>query len=392
MKTKRKISIRKILQVVLTVLVSTGCIIAIVSASRIDDNQTATSVAVHIKNDKKYHFIEQKEIMDLAINNRNIDVEHTPLSKLDIHSMERLIEADPWVANAQVFVDNAHVLQMYVTQRIPVVRMFQTNSVSYYLDTTLSIMPLSTSNIYYTTVVTNVPELTNDSASWALRKQIVSLVQAIQADSFWSAQVSQVIVDSDATFELLPVLGDQRILFGDATRINEKLNNLFVFYKKVLNRIGWDKYETLDVRFKGQVVASPSLPYKGPVDKAIVNMNWINSIVETEARKDSAHGQDIKMKPAMVAAVPIKPVVKANTKNAPQLSKQVKNQVKNQANNKAAQKSGKNVEKKNSGTSKLQASAKRVVAKPLPKNKHVDNVKKHDSKQVKPKYILQEKK
>ncbi len=174
---KRKISIRKILQVFLTLVVTTGCIIAMVSASKIEDNKTLTSVAVHIKNDKKYHFIEQKEIMDLAINDRQIDIAHTPLSKLDIHSMEQVILADPWVADAQVFVDNDRVLQMYVTQRVPVARVFQQNHCSYYLDTTLSIMPLSGNYIYYTTVVTNVPELKNDSAGWALRKQIVSLVR-----------------------------------------------------------------------------------------------------------------------------------------------------------------------------------------------------------------------
>ena len=53
MATKRKISVRKILQVFLTVVVSTGCIIAIISASRIEDSKMLSSVAVHIKNDKK---------------------------------------------------------------------------------------------------------------------------------------------------------------------------------------------------------------------------------------------------------------------------------------------------------------------------------------------------
>src|SRR4051812_22705777 len=134
MAAKRKISVRKILQVFLTLVVTTGCVIAMVSASKIDDNSTLKSVAVHIKNDKKYHFIEQKEIMDLAINNGSIDIEHTPLSRLDIHKMEQLILADPWVADAQVFIDNARVLHMYVTQRIPMARLFQQNTVSYYMD------------------------------------------------------------------------------------------------------------------------------------------------------------------------------------------------------------------------------------------------------------------
>ena len=366
MKEKRKISVRKILQVGLTIIVSAGCIMAIVSASRIDNNQTVKSVVVHIKNDKKYHFIEQKEIMDLAINNRNIDVAHTPLSKLDIHTMEKLIMADPWVSDAQVFVDNAHVLHMYVTQRVPVVHIFQTNSQSYYMDTTLSIMPLSASYIYYAPVVTNVPELKNDSTGWAMRKQIVSLVRTIQADTFWNAQISEIIVDSDASFELLPVLGNQTILFGDATRMNEKLNNLFVFYKNVLNRIGWDKYETLDVRFKGQVVASPSLPYKGPVDKAVVTMNWINSIVETEAKndtKDSLHVADVKTKVAAVAPAP----VHLKTVPAKAIKKTVLLPNKKKMIPIAAKKSGKSVDKK------------KIINQ-------------HNTKQKKPKYILPEKK
>ncbi len=287
MATKRKISIRKILQVFLTVVVSTGCIIAIVSASRIEDSKMLSSVAVHIKNDKKYHFIEEKEIMDLAVNNRGIDVMNTPVSHLDVKGMEQVISADPWVASAQVFVDNDRVLHMYVTQRVPVVRIFGQDSHSYYMDATMSIMPLSENSVYYTAVVTNAPEIKDDSAGWALRKQILELVNTIQADTFWSAQISQVIVDSAGTFELLPVLGDQKIIFGDTSLMKEKFNNLFVFYKNVLNKIGWDKYETLDLRFKGQVVASPAIPYSGPVDKAVSTMNWINSIVETEAKNDS---------------------------------------------------------------------------------------------------------
>ncbi len=322
MAEKRKISIRKILQVFVTLVVTTCCVVAMVSASKIEDTKHLTSVAVHIRNDKKYHFVAEHEIMDMAVNNRNIDVVHTPVSKLDIHAMEQVILANPWIANAQVYIDNERVLQMYITQRIPVVRLFQQNGNSCYLDTTLSTMPLSANNIYYTTVVTNVPELKNDSMGWAVKKQIVTLVRHIQADSFWNAQVSQVILDSDFTFELVPTLGDQRILFGDASGMNEKFNNLFVFYKNVLNRIGWDKYETLDVRYKDQVIALPSLPYHGPVDKAVDKMNWINSMVETEAANDAKDSvkavvaktnQAVAAKKAAAKQVQ-KPVIKAKPK------------------------------------------------------------------------------
>ena len=381
---KRKISIRKILQVFLTVVVSAGCVVAMVSASKIEDNKTVKSIAVHIKNDKKYHFIEEKEILTLALSNRNIDVTHTPMSKLDINSMERAISADPWVANAQVFVDNDNVLQMYITQRIPVARLFQQNGSSYYLDTTLTIMPLSRSYIYYTTVVTNVPELKNDSVSWVLRKDLISLVNTIQSDSFWSAQIAEVIVDSNNQFELIPVLGNQRILFGDATRMSDKLGNLFVFYKKVLNRIGWDKYEILDLRFKGQVVASPSLPYKGPVDKAVVSMNWINSIVETEAKNDEQDSvkADAKMKHAAdqkpaedkKVTVPVKPLPKPVVNAAPKKDNK------------------KVVVKKPDNKKKSAHASKDKKAKTNDKKKNKKDNNKQNNKKQSPKYVYPDKK
>lgn len=288
MAVKRKISIRKILQVFTTFVAASACIVAISSASRIEGQKMLTGVEIHINSGKKYHFIEENQIKKETIEDRNIDIEHTPLGRLDIQSMERVLKADPWVADASLYVDARRVLHMSVTQRIPVVRLFEQGGASYYMDNTLNVMPLSANVIYYTSVVTNMPPLHNDSVSEGLKKQIVALVHNIQADTFWNAQISQIIVDSDYSFELVPVLGQQRIIFGDTSRMKEKFSNIYTFYLRVLNRIGWDKYETLDVRFKGQVVAAPSLPFKGPVDKA-KDMNWINSIVQTEARMDSAH-------------------------------------------------------------------------------------------------------
>ena len=376
MATKRKISIRKILQVLLTVVVSTGCIIAIVSASRIEDSKMLSSVAVHIKNDKKYHFIEEKEIMDLAVNNRSIDVMNTPISHLDVKGMEQVISADPWVASAQVFVDNDRVLHMYVTQRVPVVRIFGADSRSYYMDGTMSIMPLSENYVYYTTVVTNAPEIKDDSAGWALRRQILKFVNTIQSDTFWSAQISQVIVDTAGSFELLSVLGDQKILFGDTSLMKDKFNNLFVFYKNVLNKIGWDKYETLDLRFRGQVVASPAIPYTGPVDKAVSTMNWINSIVETEAMndaKDSTRIADAKAAHAPLAkAAPVKTDKPASEKPKPVAKAEPKKAVKPQAKDKQVHHAAPPKVKEHSKVKKVNEEKNKKQAKPkyvYPENK-----------------------
>lgn len=299
---KRKISVRRILQVLLTFVAAAGCIVAMVSASDMEAEKPLTKLPeISIKNDRRYHTLEQNKIMDLAIYGRGVDIRNTPVSKLDVRGIEDAIMSDPWVASAEVYIDIERVMHINVTRRVPVARIFRSDGESYYIDSTLHTMPLSPDYTYYTTVVTNAPIIRNDSAGRALKGQVVALCRRINADSFWCAQVSQIAIDSNRTFEIMPVVGNQKVIFGDTSRMEEKFANLFTFYTNVLNRIGWDKYETLDLRYRGQVVASPMIHYSGPRDVAIRKMNWITSIEVTEAQK--AHEDSIRSAQAYAAAV-----------------------------------------------------------------------------------------
>jgi cell division protein FtsQ len=50
-------------------------------------------------------------------------------------------------------------------------------------------------------------------------------------------------------------MGDQLIVFGEATEIPEKFNKLKLFYKKVMPAVGWGRYHTICLQYTGQVVA-----------------------------------------------------------------------------------------------------------------------------------------
>jgi cell division protein FtsQ len=309
MSTKRKISVRRIMQAFITLVVVAGSVLAILSASQIQDKAKLAGIDIRIKNEQ-YGFIDKDEVKNLLLNNRHIDIAKTSIKKLDIRQMEDIMNANPWIANAQLYIDNKHVLHVNITQRVPVVRLFERNGNSYYLDHTLRSMPLSDKYIHYTTVVTNVPVLKDDSFASAFKAQVVALVKHVEHDSFWNAQVSQIIVTDDTTgFELVPILGEHRILFGDTSNMQQKFDHLLAFYKKVLNRIGWNKYQVLDVRFNGQVVASPALPWKKPKDNTMGNMNWVNSIIAAEPKATESDTPRTLM-PATVNAVVAKAAVK----------------------------------------------------------------------------------
>ena len=287
MDSRRKISVRKIIQTLVTLIVVTGGAMAMVSADRLQNGKHIRHVDIRIQNDQVVHFLDKQQLMQMLFADRHLDPAKISLAKLDMHKIEGIAKSNPWVNDAQAYLDNELNLHIQITQRIPVVRIFETDGNSYYLDTALQALPLSGHYVHYTTVVTNVPALRDDSAGRALKGQIIGLVDYVAKHKFWNAQIAQIVLLPDQTFQLIPVLGKQRILLGDTSRLEEKLGHLFEFYRQVLSKVGWDKYETLDLRFEGQVVAAPRLPWKAPVDKALSNMNWVQAIMDEAGKKDS---------------------------------------------------------------------------------------------------------
>ncbi len=281
MDEQRKISFRKILQTALTLLLGVVCIVAILSASKMQDSRKVAALKIEVKNNQ-YHFVDEAQIKTMLQSEKGMNVIGANVGSVDVHKIETAIYKNPWVDKVQAYIDNKQVMHISVIQRIPVARLFDQAGHSFYIDNQLKLLPASATYTHYSTVVTNVPVLGTDSLGNALKAQIVEVVKRIDRDSFWAAQVSQLVMNDDRQFELVPVLGNQRILIGDTSRIDEKFENLYAFYKKVLNRVGWDKYEVLDARFAGQVVASPALQWKAPVDKAALTMNWVESIVGKE--------------------------------------------------------------------------------------------------------------
>lgn len=379
MSVKRKISGRKIIQALLTMVLAGVCVFAVMSATKTQSSRKLSGIDIQIKNNE-YGFITKEQVQEMLLNDRNVDIGKTSLEQVNVKKMEEVIMNNEWVEHAQVYIDNKRNLHALVTQRVPVVRIFEKDgTTSYYLDRNKERLSLSPQYNYYTTVVTNVPDL-SDSANEDVKEQIMAFTKFIRQDTFWNAQVSQLVVGDDKRFEIVPVLGEHRIIMGDTTHLKKKFDNLMAFYNKVLNEVGWNRYEVLDLSYEGQLVASPGLKWKMPEDKVINRINWVNSILgETPVRHAAP-------KPSLTAAVK-QPEVKANANTetvvaTPPLAP-VENKPKPEAAPASVQKPV--VEKK---VEKKPAPAKKVAEQPK-KQKPVEQVKKTEVKQEerKPKYI-----
>jgi cell division protein FtsQ len=85
-------------------------------------------------------------------------------------------------------------------------------------------------------------------------EHLMKLVHTIKNDDFWNAQMAQMDIDRKGQIRFVPVLGDHIIEFGSATDIEAKLNKLKVYYQQIMPVKGWDKFSTVKVQYKNQVV------------------------------------------------------------------------------------------------------------------------------------------
>jgi len=88
----------------------------------------------------------------------------------------------------------------------------------------------------------------------SILKDIYYLVKYINGDNFWSAQIDQIFVDGKDEIDLIPRVGNHTIHLGSAENYEGKLRNLQAFYDEVLPEVGWNKYSTINLAFKDQIV------------------------------------------------------------------------------------------------------------------------------------------
>lgn len=89
--------------------------------------------------------------------------------------------------------------------------------------------------------------------------EIFHIAKVIHENPFLTAQISQVHRDKWGDFILIPRVGAQRIVLGPAPSerdVSEKLKKLIVFYTNGLPYVGWNKYKTINLKYRNQVVCT----------------------------------------------------------------------------------------------------------------------------------------
>lgn len=203
------------------------------------------------------NFIERAEVDQILTENGGRLVGRE-LKKINIHKLEESLKANPFILFAKVYADMNGVLNVQIRQREPILRIINIAGIDFYVDKDGNKIPLS-ENFTANVLIANglIYEEFNgrvDTLRSKLAKELYETAAFISADTLWNNQIEQLYVNQKNEIEMIPRVGDQKIILGSADSLKVKFNNLLVFYKRALPRVGWDTYHTINIKYSNQVI------------------------------------------------------------------------------------------------------------------------------------------
>ncbi|MDB4927441.1 cell division protein FtsQ [Mucilaginibacter sp.] len=203
------------------------------------------------------YFIDKEEVENI-LHISSYTLVGRKMKNINLHDLEGKLKANPFIELVKVYADMDGVIMIEIAQRQPILRVMNQFNQDYYIDKNGLKIPLS-DNYTARVLAANgfIDEFFGgkiDTLHTMLAKDLFKTVSYIRKDSLWDAQIAQIYVNKEHEIELIPRVGNQRILLGNADSLDLKFHNLLAFYKQALPQVGWDAYKLINIKYANQII------------------------------------------------------------------------------------------------------------------------------------------
>ena len=230
--------------------------------------QRINSIDITVLDAGRSRFIDEDDVKNMLLASK-IPLLGEESEKVRLQSVEDKLCQQRIIRSAEAYVTEKGVLHVDIRQREPFVRIYNRKGQSYYLDHEGNIIPVSWPFSPFVLVVNgsiyepfnlsrtkNLFDIDHDSLPGRQRciYDIFELASFIDQDEFWRSQIQQVYVTPSGEFELIPRVGSHVIEFGRAEDAAEKFYKLRLLYLEGFNKLGWNQYSRINLKYNNQVV------------------------------------------------------------------------------------------------------------------------------------------
>ena len=183
-------------------------------------------------------------------------------SIIDLNYLEEKIKSNKFIKDIEIYNNLNNVVNININQFKPYARLINNIGDDYYIDKNGEIFPVS--NKYSERVLLiffknykNIDKEKNINF-FQNGNEIFKLINYINSNDFYKKQISQINVLKDGEIIMIPQITKQKIYFGNTDNMEIKFKKLELFYKNILPTKGWNYYESVNLKFKNQIVCNKS--------------------------------------------------------------------------------------------------------------------------------------
>ena len=223
---------------------------------------------ISIHADAENAFLTNTELHE-KLKRANLLFDGQTRAQLKTEEIEKFIAGISQVKKVEVFqlIDGSWKID--VDMRIPIARIFNKYGETFYIDDEGNTMDVTQSHTARVLIFSgeikdkktsfSVNEIINNDSLISIRKldDIYRISSYVCKDPLFHSLIGQVHLKKSGDFVLIPLVGDQKIIFGSAysdSEVEEKFKKLEIFYKEAMPYEGWETYREISLKFDGQIV------------------------------------------------------------------------------------------------------------------------------------------
>ena len=241
----KRVNLKAVLKLLLGLVLIAYMVWAALRWHEGNEGQMCERVDIVVEDSAKASFVSAGDIKEMLLQ-KKIYPEGREMQAISLREIETLLENHPFVLEAECYKSSVGVLHVGVKQRLPILRVM-TGKDDYFIDA-------HGDKVNHEAYTADVVVASGSISTGYAKEKLANVGRLLAYDDFWNGQIEQINVLEDGAIELVPRVGNHIVAMGQPDDFESKLVRLREFYKRVLPKVGWNKYNRISLEYSNQIV------------------------------------------------------------------------------------------------------------------------------------------